>query len=435
MIRDMRQSAGARRTFTMRCNRFTIGLGIFGVTFLILTGISSGGGEGDDAPKIALKFHREPDKRVKVATMRFGISLPGVKNPNRPKQNKKLTYDAQGITSTVCLKVDGEEILFGSPPGQWKEMETKLTKKVDGMRSVWQLPRQKVAVTQTVYVGKGKQTFAVDTCHIFYTIHNQDEEPHRVGLRFLLDTFIGTNDGAPFIIPGEKELLETMKEFSGDKVPAFAQALESFDFSKPGVIAHLNFKMGVSARFKGNKNPVPVESPNRVAFTSWPDPLLKLPGTDGFLTKWQVPLISIQKSKDAAAVFYWDEKEIPAGDKRVVGFTYGLGNFSANAAGNLGVILAGSFLENRDFTVLALVKNAKAGQTLKLHLTDGLARSDGAETQTVAVAKGETKISPVTWMVRSLRAGTFVIGIESSTGDFHHQGVKINKKTQNGKGS
>lgn len=383
------------------------------VSLITLTGISSGG-DGDDAPKIALRFHKEPDKRVKVATMRFGMSLPGLKDPKNPKEGKKLTFDRQGITSTACLKIDGQEILFGYPPGEWKEKEGRLA---GGMRSIWYLPAKKVYVTQTVTVGKGEQTFAVDTCRIVYTIENKDDEAHRVGLRFLLDTFIGTNDGAPFIIPGESELCETMKEFSGDKVPDFAQALESLDFKKPGVIAHLKLKMGGG-----------VETPGRVAFTSWPDPLLKVPGADAWLTKWKVPLVSIKESQDSAAVLYWDEKETPAGEKRTVGFTYGLGNFSANAAGNLGVILAGDFQENSDFTLLALVKDAKVNKTLTLHLTDGLARSIGEETQSVPAAKGEARVSPVTWKVRPLRAGTFAVGIESNSGAFHHQGVRINKK-------
>jgi len=387
--------------------------GVVLVALVGLSGVSSGGDDGE-IPKIALRFHKEPDKRVKATTMRFGMSLPGLKNPEKPKEDKKLTWDAQGITSTACLKIDGEEILFGYQPGEWLEKEGKLA---GGVRSSWLFPAKKVVITQMVNVGKGNQTFAVDTCRIQYTIENKDTESHRAGLRFLLDTFIGTNDGAPFIIPGEKELCETMKEFSGDKVPDFAQALESLDFKKPGVIAHINFKMGGG-----------VEPPGRVAFTSWPDLLLKVPGADAWMTKWKVPMISIQTSKDSAAVLYWEEKEIAAGAKRTLGFTYGLGSFSANAAGNLGVILAGNFQADSDFTVLALVKDAKAKDTLTLHLTDGLARSEGAETQAIPPAKGEAKVSPVTWKVRPLRPGTYAVGIESNTGAFHHQGVRINKK-------
>jgi len=393
----------------MRSTKFMALAGV-----ILAASFGSRAGDGDDSPKIALRFHTQPNKRVKAATMRFGMSLPGLKNPNRPKEDKKLTEDPQGLTSTVCLKIDGEEILFGYAPGEWKEKEGKLP---GGMRSVWQLPGKKLVITQAVTVGKGSQTFAVDTCHIRYTIENRDDEAHQVGLRFLLDTYIGTNDGAPFIIPGEKELCQTMKEFKGEQVPDFAQALESLDFKKPGVIAHINFKVGGG-----------VESPGRVAFTSWPDPLLKVAGADAWMTKWKVPIVSIQDSMDAAAVLYWDEKEIPAGGKRALGFTYGLGNFSANAAGNLGLILAGNFQDGSDVTVLALVKDAKAKETLTLHLTDGLARSQGAETQTVPIAMGEARVSPVTWKVRPLRAGTFAVGIESSTGAFHHQGVRINKK-------
>jgi hypothetical protein len=394
--------------------RLIVSIGFALVALAVLGGFTSRGSDGDDTPKIALRFHAEPDKRVKAATMRFGISLPGLKSPNKPKEDKKLTWDPQGITSTVCLKIDGEEILFGYPPGTWKEKEGELR---GGMRSVWQLPGKKLIITQAVTIGRGTQTFAVDTCHVRYTIENQDDKPHQVGLRFLLDTFIGTNDGAPFIIPGESQLCDTMKEFSSDKIPEFVQALESMDFKKPGVIAHLRLKAGGG-----------LEPPGRVAFTSWPDPLLKVPGADAWMTKWKVPLVSIQDSMDSAAVLYWDEKEIPAGGKRTLGFTYGLGNFSANAARNLGLILAGDFQVNSDVTVLALVKGAEAKDTLTLHVTDGLARSQGTETQTVPAAKGEAKVSPVTWKVRPLRAGTFAVGIESSTGAFHHQGMRINKR-------
>ena len=34
-----------------------------------------------------------------------------------------------------------------------------------------------------------------------YQIENKDTQNHKVGLRFLLDTYIGANDGVPFTIP------------------------------------------------------------------------------------------------------------------------------------------------------------------------------------------------------------------------------------------
>jgi hypothetical protein len=44
-------------------------------------------------------------------------------------------------------------------------------------------------------------------------LENRDTAPHDVGVRFLLDTFIGTNDGVPFLIPGSSELCDTQKRF------------------------------------------------------------------------------------------------------------------------------------------------------------------------------------------------------------------------------
>lgn len=391
-------------------------LRMIGFTLTLIIVIAPGAAAQPDAktPRIALAFHREADKVVASASMRFGIFLPDMK--------KSLTFDAMGRTSNVCLKIDGNERLLGGAPGQWLTKEAKLGtdaagRERIGLRSIWLYPDEKVEVTQTVEVSRGQQTFDVDTCWIRYTLENKDEREHKVGLRFLLDTLIGTNDGAPYIVPGESSLCETLREYQGvDKVPEFVQALESLDFKEPGVVAHLKLKVGGA-----------LEPPGRAMLTSWPNPQLKLPGAQGTNTLWAVPAAPITRTKDSAAVLYWDEKELPAGGKRDLGFTYGLGNFSANAAGDLGVILSGAFKAGTDVTVLALVKNSPAGQALTLRLTDGLERVGGAETLPVPAASGVNRVSPVTWKVRAAKAGTFCVGIESSKGAFHHQGVRIGK--------
>ncbi len=379
-------------------------------------------GPDEDAPRIALGFHKEPDKLVPFPSMRFGISLLGVKDPFKAKELKKLIYDPLGRSCNVCVKIDGAERLLGSAPGQWLEKEGKLGaddagRERNGLRSTWLYPDEKILITQSVEVARGQQTFDVGTCWIRYTIENKDGRPHRAGLRFLLDTVIGSNDAAPFIVPGETVLCETSREYLGSgRVPEFVQALESFDLKNPGVVAHLNLKPGAG-----------LEPPSRVNLGSWPDPLLKAPGAQGASTLWNVPVISIEKSKDAAAVLYWDEKELPAGGKRQLGFTYGLGNFSGNDLGDLGIILAGTFQAGADLTVLALVKPAQESQTLTLRLSEGLQRLDGAETQNIPPPGQVSKVSPVTWKVRAPREGVFAVGIESSNGSLHSQGVKIHK--------
>src|SRR5204863_292890 len=80
-----------------------------------------------------------------------------------------------------------------------------------GARSVWRIngvPERlmNVEVTQTVEVVPGEQSARLDTALIRYTLTNLGKTPHTVGIRFLLDTYIGENDGVPFTIPGRAGL-------------------------------------------------------------------------------------------------------------------------------------------------------------------------------------------------------------------------------------
>ena len=86
------------------------------------------------------------------------------------------------------------------------------------------------------------------------------DRPHRVGLRFLLDTFIGANDGVPFLIPGRNQLCDTHLDVQGTDVPLYIQACESDDLAHPGTIARIQFVLG------GGLAP-----PDRVTLGAWPN--------------------------------------------------------------------------------------------------------------------------------------------------------------------
>ena len=105
------------------------------------------------------------------------------------------------------------------------------------MRSTWRVERANIEVTQIVEIVPGPQSSRYDTCLIHYTIDNKDTQPHTVGIRFLLDTYIGDNDGVPFTIPGDAGLCDTLKVFnSPDQVPDYIQALEKPDLRHPGTV-------------------------------------------------------------------------------------------------------------------------------------------------------------------------------------------------------
>ncbi len=297
-----------------------------------------------------------------VHSMRFGLH---VLDDQGKRTGKKLTFHAAGLTSNTCVKIDGKEYLFGEQPGKWRVKEAALGKGRAGVRSVWEYP-EGVTVTQLVEIVRGEQTGLLDTCSVEYVLENESAKPHQVGIRFLLDTMIGSNDGAPFIVPGAAALVETSADYKGEQVPPFVQALESLDFKKPGVVATLKLKLGGD-----------VEAPGRVTLGGWPAKESKQPGANDGLTLWNVPVFSIKALNDGAAVLYWPEQKLGPKQQRRVGFAYGLGAFTANDKGNLGLIVDGVPAVGRELTVVAL-RGRRGRRHADAEIADGTGTREGA---------------------------------------------------------
>ena len=259
---------------------------------------------------------------------------------------------------------------------------------------------------------KGKLCRQLDTVLARYIIHNQTNMPHRVGMRFMIDTLIGTNDGVPFTVPGLPGLVDTCRDFKNSgEVPDFIQALENPDLRDPGTVAHMTLRLGRS-----------IEPPSRVSITRWPGPQV---------ANWEVPVIPMKErrggtdSGDSAVILYWNEKELKPNEKREIGYAYGLGSVaSTDTAGSLGITLGGSFEPGQSFTITAYVRRPVANQTLTLELPDGLERLTGD-----SVVKAPAPITDptwiVTWKVKVLRTGEFPIRVQSSTGITQSKTISI----------
>jgi hypothetical protein len=388
----------------------------------------------DNYPRIGVLFHDRPDALIDSPSMRFGLVVLTEKDPNNPRKRLRLTFDELGRSNNTCLKIDGAEELFGHAPGRWLFGNRALGQRPDGTErignaSAWMLDGPKVAVTQQVEVIAGQQTGLLDTCLVRYTLANQDSRPHLVGLRFLLDTFIGANDGVPFTIPGEKRLCTTTQRFENARaVPDFIQALERDNLESPGTIAHLQLKLG------GN-----LEAPSRVTLGAWPDGELATrglaPQAKAQLTGWDVPVLPIHTLPpgDSAVTIYWDPKLLGPGQTRELGFTYGLGNVAAGEGkGQLALTVGGSFSPGGQFTVTAYVKDPQPNQTVRLEVPDGFRVLEGDEEQRVPPipADAKSRNSPVTWKVRAANAGgKYSLRVTSSTGASQTYGLTIQTGT------
>jgi hypothetical protein len=375
------------------------------------------------------RFARNAAQAVWEPSMRFGLTLGGVGFGG----GKRLTFEAKGLTNNTVVRLDGQEWIFGERPfrrldrqptgnwpGRWVEREAKLDRPLrNGRRSIWLYEAQQVYVTQTVGLVPGAQSGKLDTCLVVYKMENRDQRPHRVGLRFMLDTFIGGNDGVPFLIPGSPQLCNTMHNFPGPKqVPDFIQARETEDLERPGTIALIQLKV------PGH------EPPSRVTLGAWPNPELG-PQCQQEKTLWNVPLLPIKAlvQGDSAVTMYWDDRRLAAGESREVAFAYGLGSVAAGeTGGQLGLSVVGSFTPGGEFTMTAEVRNPVHGQELTVDLPDGFSLISGQTKTPVPTlgANAPSRISPVTWKIKAgSREGTFTLTVRSSTGVAQRQSVQI----------
>jgi hypothetical protein len=421
-------------------------------------GVPTPGAAGPLTPLIRINFHDQVEdvtagesgakhnggKDEEVLwdpTMHFGVVMTN--QTDASGKPKRLTYFEKGFTNNCCLRIDGSERLFGEQPfrkkvgetprlpGRWTDKTDDLGTdpatgiKRDGKRWVWYYDAEKVAIAQTVELTVG-ESGQLDTCLVRYKIDNKDTKSHIVGLRFLLDTYIGSNDGVPFLIPGQDRLCDTTQDLSGAAVPQYIQAFERDDVSNPGTIARVQLKLG------GN-----VEPPSRITLGAYPDPKLGEKMNDKRCmqekTGWDVPVYPIKTIPpgDSCVTMYWPMESLAAGASRELGFAYGLGDVAASeSGGQLGLTADGNRTPGGELTVTAYVTNPGANHTVTLTLPKGFEMSDGgAATRPVPAAAGVSRMSPVTWKVKAGAAGDYTLKAESSTGAAQTKKITIKAKT------
>jgi hypothetical protein len=394
----------------------------------------------DPDPRVEARFHDgkkgdDADRALPDPTMRFGLVMLREPDPREGNKLKRLTFDEFGRSNNTCLRVDGGEHLFGDRDGVWRTRAGKLGAR--GVESVWELQGKKIVVRQLVEVVAGEQSRLLDTCRVRYVLENDDRVEHRVGIRFMLDTFIGANDGVPFTIPGQHDLCDTKMEFrSKEAVPDFIQALESDDLRNPGTIALVQFKLGGR-----------VETPDRVTLGAWPHSEFRrygIPQAQAQNTGWDVPFLDIRRlnelvetrgeraDPDSCVVMYWNEQPLAPGATREVGFTYGLGTVASGEGGQgrLALTVGGRLVARGEFTLTALVHDPQRGEDLTLTLPEGFSLVEGSETQSVPPLPADSTqpISPVTWKIKAAGDGQYTLSVKSSKGAKQTQPIRIRTK-------
>ena len=318
---------------------------------------------------------------------RFGLRSTKGNPATRSDDNKLLTYDAQGKTHNTRIWIDGETPIYGS----WFLADGRFVEKPHSegrqVQSVWVIGD--VKVTQTLSYVYGTSTNRVDTTEIKYTLTNEGANTKEVGLRIMIDTLIGDNDGVPFVVPGQEGIADYAIDLRGSAVPDFIQALEHPNLAEPGVIVHLTLR-GADA--------VP---PDRLAISAWCDEdaewdYYRSLGGDGH------PLLRCGergREPDSAVGLYFDPQPLSSGETRTIITYYGLGSISSTESGNVSLSLTFNRTVRQDdtFWITALVTAPQDGQTVQLDLPEGLMFADSYGPELAVTPGGD--YTQVSWQV------------------------------------
>jgi RNA polymerase sigma factor (sigma-70 family) len=313
------------------------------------------------------------------------------------------------------------EVLKGNPALEVRQRLESLLAEVDKVlvkdfawQSIWESDFAKIRVNQSVEIIMGEQTRLYDTALVKYHVVNRDDKPHTVGLRIMLDTFIGSNDGMPFYIPPSAdraggEWVEKMKVFAKNDVPDYVQALESDKFSDDQ-----NTLARVGLKIKG------AEPLDKFVICRWPQNSEARWGGGNTPGEWQYePMDKNPNAKDSCVVLYWAQANMKPKEERTLAFTYGLGQMPIHqdpVSDKIRLFVGNRATVDKPIVVSAYVKGGDGKQKVTLALPRGLKfAADQQAEQTVPPANG-AGYAQVSWQLNASEVGSWqveVTGTES----------------------
>jgi hypothetical protein len=349
--------------------------------------------------------------RGKHHDLRFGLVMTRERDPKNAAKPKRLTYEEYGASNNTCVKIDGLEHLLGRKPGRLVAEHSEADRLT--WVAVWAYDDTHIQVTQTIQIVPGAQTGLLDTCLIRYTVENTGTDPHNVGLRVLFDTFIGAEDGVPFVLAGRKGLLTKPTILTGNDVPAHLEALERADPANPGTVAYMGIKNLQLPDIKA-------EPVVKMVIGTWPGSEKKW--------EWEEDSSTIKEDiKDSAVTLYWASRATAPGEIREMVFSYGLNAISSpEAGGTLALSTGGSYQVGKEFTVTAYVKKPAGGQKLRLEIPkDAVELADGEQAEQ-QIGEG-AEFAQLSWRLRAKLEGTHSLAVSSGRAHSSFQ-VKITSR-------
>lgn len=300
---------------------------------------------------------------VNQSTGRFTIGTVAGNPELSTDDNKVMLYGhSNPWSSYTTVRVNGTSYIYGS---SGFTVSPYFNDGANSSEAVF----GDISVKQIISIVENASTQREDVVEIKYVVSNRGSRTASLGLRVMLDTMLGSNDAAPFRIPGYGNLTSE-KEFVGDEIPQYWQAFDSLE--NPSVVSYGNF---ISGAIK----------PDKVQFTNW---------QRVYNTSWNYQVREGINTGDSAVSMIW-ERTLAAGAQETYVVRYGLSELLQDLQPPLGVtVAAGSTIQANaakdgylSYPITIYVKNV-SGVTANnvactIQLPDELVFADTNENQTV----------------------------------------------------
>ncbi len=324
-----------------------------------------------------IKIIGDPD------TGRFIFKTTGGDPDLNTDQDSLLLYEDYPPTSFTTLKIDGVNYKFGD--NEKGRFTTTMISRNNRVMCVWRVGN--IEVMEELRFMKGPTTGRDDTVEIAYTIINKDSRKHKIGVRIMLDTYLGKEDGAPFRVPGLGDI-KTEKDLSGNKIPQYWYSYD--DLGEPSVRAQGTLKA------KG------ITPPDRIIFSSWER-------FQKYLWDFTIkPGRSFRRSiigpLDSALAMFWNPKEVEPNNTLKIITYYGLYGASIYKGKVFNISLGGPVTTTGEpFLVTADIQNVSpkdAKNTMaEIILPQGLKLVVGENSKKNLATLRKSEIKKVAWNI------------------------------------
>ena len=344
---------------------------------------------------------------------RFAVDTTGG-DPSRSSDDEKiLIYGSrEPWTSYTTVLIDGEPYVFGGPTDRRAGLGTPTGEvtahpRMSDERVLCTVRIGDIEITQELGLARSPTTRVKDAARICYRIVNRGDRDHTVALRVMLDTMLGSNDGAP-LRAGDRAIA-TATQLIGEDIPDYWQAFDSL--SDPAVIS------------QGTLRAPDIAPPDHIEMVDW--------GTLAD-SPWEFPFPSGadftrrgEAAQDTAVALYWHPAALPPGESRVCSTLYGVGGVTLSPAQlSLGLTAPAEvdyrYDEDTLFSVTAYLENSggfdSRGTILTLHPSEGLEIAEGKRTTLFGLLRGG-QTRQVTWRLRPTgkAAGTLQIAAAATS--------------------